>query len=81
MPGELFISFFPFFVVVVVVVFFKLLLLFIFIIVLTGWGKIRHPGNSHHTLQQAKISPVSESDCKKKSKHLPSLQNYPITLL
>ena len=35
-----------------------------------GWGKIRHPGNSHHTLQQAKISPVSESDCKRKSKLL-----------
>ncbi|XP_027056439.1 zinc metalloproteinase nas-15-like [Pocillopora damicornis] len=34
---------------------------------ITGWGKIRHPGNSHHTLQQAKISPVSESDCKRKN--------------
>jgi len=34
---------------------------------ITGWGKIRHPGSSHHTLQQAKISPVSESDCKRKN--------------
>ncbi|XP_068723572.1 zinc metalloproteinase nas-15-like [Montipora capricornis] len=33
----------------------------------TGWGKIRHPGNSHNILQQAKISPVSESVCKRKN--------------
>lgn len=34
---------------------------------ITGWGKIRHPGSSHHTLQQAKISPVSEADCRRKN--------------
>ncbi|XP_068723565.1 chymotrypsinogen A-like isoform X2 [Montipora capricornis] len=34
---------------------------------ITGWGKIRHPGNSHNILQQAKISPVSESVCKRKN--------------
>jgi len=30
---------------------------------ITGWGKIQHPGNMHHTLQQGKIPVVSNSAC------------------
>ena len=29
----------------------------------TGWGKIQHPGNMHHTLQQAMMPVISKSDC------------------
>lgn len=31
-----------------------------------GWGKIKHPGSAHHTLQQAKLPPVSNDECAKK---------------
>ena len=37
---------------------------------LLGWGQIRHPGNTHHKRPQAKLSPVSESDSKRKSELL-----------
>lgn len=30
---------------------------------ITGWGKIAHPGKMHHTLQQAKITVVSNAVC------------------
>merc|ERR1711872_753554 len=30
---------------------------------ITGWGKIKHPGNMHHTLQQGKMSVVSKAAC------------------
>ncbi|XP_074613343.1 MAM and LDL-receptor class A domain-containing protein 1-like isoform X4 [Acropora palmata] len=33
---------------------------------ITGWGKIRHPGSSHHTLQQAMIPPVDMAECRRK---------------
>lgn len=33
---------------------------------LVGWGKIKHPGSAHHTLQQAKLPPVSNDECAKK---------------
>ncbi|EDO37084.1 predicted protein [Nematostella vectensis] len=33
---------------------------------ITGWGKIRHPGGSHHILQQAMMPPLSQDACKKK---------------
>ena len=31
-----------------------------------GWGKIKHPGNAHHTLQQAQMPPVPKDVCAKK---------------
>ena len=31
-----------------------------------GWGKIKHPGSSHHILQQAKLPPVTNAVCAKK---------------
>ena len=31
-----------------------------------GWGKIKHPGSSHHILQQANLPPVTNSECAKK---------------
>ena len=34
---------------------------------MTGWGKIKHPGSSHHILQQAHMPSVSLADCKKKN--------------
>ncbi|KAK3755006.1 hypothetical protein QZH41_001976 [Actinostola sp. cb2023] len=34
---------------------------------ITGWGKIKHPGGSHHTLQQAHMPAVSLAECKKKN--------------
>ncbi|CAH3103828.1 unnamed protein product, partial [Pocillopora meandrina] len=33
---------------------------------ITGWGKIKHPGSSHHILQQANLPPVTNSECAKK---------------
>jgi len=32
---------------------------------ITGWGKIRHPGNMHPTLQQGKLPVVSNAACTK----------------
>ena len=34
--------------------------------VCSGWGKIKHPGSSHHILQQANLPPVTNSECAKK---------------
>ena len=31
--------------------------------ILTGWGKIQHPGTMHHLLQQGKLPVVSEQAC------------------
>eukprot|EP00112_Aurelia_sp_Birch-Aquarium-sp1_P007983 Seg1871.3 transcript_id=Seg1871.3/GoldUCD/mRNA.D3Y31 product="Transmembrane protease serine 9" protein_id=Seg1871.3/GoldUCD/D3Y31 len=30
---------------------------------ITGFGKVRHPGNMHHTLQQAPLKVVSQQEC------------------
>eukprot|EP00794_Sanderia_malayensis_P018883 gene18883-20784_t len=30
---------------------------------ITGFGKVKHPGNMHHTLQQARIKVRSQADC------------------
>jgi secreted trypsin-like serine protease len=32
-----------------------------------GWGKIKHPGSSHHILQQAHMPSVSHAECKRKN--------------
>ena len=45
-----------------------------------GWGKIRHPGSSHHTLQQAKLPPVGMEQCKRKLAQSPG-KYYIITIL
>jgi len=34
---------------------------------ITGWGKIRHPGNMHTVLQQAKMKVVSKAVCQAKN--------------
>jgi len=34
---------------------------------ITGWGKIKHPGSVHHTLQQASLKVVSQSECARKN--------------
>ena len=31
-----------------------------------GWGKIAHPGSSHHILQQAHLPTVTNAECAKK---------------
>ncbi|CAB3982537.1 chymotrypsinogen B-like [Paramuricea clavata] len=46
---------------------------------ITGWGKIRHPGSSHHTLQQARLPPVSQEQCKKKLAQSPDGHRLSIT--
>ena len=33
---------------------------------LTGWGKVKHPGMAHHTLQQVQMPPVERDVCAKK---------------
>ncbi|XP_068709846.1 MAM and LDL-receptor class A domain-containing protein 1-like isoform X3 [Montipora foliosa] len=33
---------------------------------ITGWGKIEHPGSSHHTLQQAMMPPIDQAECRRK---------------
>ena len=38
-----------------------------------GWGKIKHPGSAHHTLQQAQMPPVSKDVCAKKLAASPGL--------
>ncbi|XP_028402730.1 chymotrypsin-like protease CTRL-1 isoform X2 [Dendronephthya gigantea] len=35
---------------------------------ITGWGKIRHPGNSHPILQQGEMPPISNAVCHEKLK-------------
>jgi len=34
---------------------------------ITGWGKVRHPGNGYHILQQAKMPVVSNEVCHRKN--------------
>ncbi|KAJ7393856.1 hypothetical protein OS493_003523 [Desmophyllum pertusum] len=46
---------------------------------ITGWGKIKHPGSSHTILQQAKMPPVTNSDCAKKLASSPGGSSLTIT--
>ena len=48
---------------------------------LSGWGKIRHPGSSHHTLQQAKLPPVDQEQCKRKLAQSPGTYKHTYVLL
>jgi len=34
---------------------------------ITGWGKIKHPGNMHHTLQQGRLAIPSKDTCNAKN--------------
>jgi len=43
-----------------------------------GWGKIKHPGSSHHILQQAKLPPVTNDVCAKKLAALPGKISWDI---
>ncbi|KAJ7394105.1 Serine protease 56 [Desmophyllum pertusum] len=46
---------------------------------ITGWGKIKHPGSSHHILQQAKLPPVTNAVCAKKLAASPGGSRLKIT--
>ena len=35
--------------------------------IILGWGKIKHPGTSHHILQQAHLPTVTLAECKRKN--------------
>ncbi|KAJ7393860.1 hypothetical protein OS493_003527 [Desmophyllum pertusum] len=46
---------------------------------ITGWGKIKHPGSSHHILQQANLPSVTNSECAKKLATSPGGSSLQIT--
>jgi secreted trypsin-like serine protease len=39
-------------------------------LLIQGWGKVRHPGDSHHTLQYATLEYQSKEKCEKDNRHL-----------
>ncbi|XP_031568414.1 plasminogen-like [Actinia tenebrosa] len=43
---------------------------------ITGWGKIHHPGGSHHTLQQARLPLASRKCCQKKVDASPAVPSH-----
>ena len=46
---------------------------------LIGWGKIRHPGNGHQTLQQAELPIVNKTRCQEKLSASPNSASLRIT--
>ncbi|KAJ7393867.1 Chymotrypsin-like elastase member 3B [Desmophyllum pertusum] len=46
---------------------------------ITGWGKIKHPGSSHHILQQANLPSVTNDVCAKKLAASPGGSSLRIT--
>ena len=50
-----------------------------YILSFPGWGKISHPGDSHHILQQALLPVVDSTVCQRKVKASPKGHRFDIT--